>query len=51
MDDYRITWAQEGRAGRQESVVKYSESAAADYADYKAAEPGVSDVRVEPVKK
>ncbi|MFD4392614.1 hypothetical protein [Streptomyces sp. NPDC058495] len=50
MDDYRITWTQAGREGRQESVVKYSETAAEDYAGYKRDEPGVTDVRIEPVR-
>ncbi|MFC9736199.1 hypothetical protein ACFWG5_34390 [Streptomyces hydrogenans] len=51
MDDYRITWAQEGREDRRISAVKYDKSAAEDYAGYKRAEPGVSDVRIEPVTK
>ncbi|MFF8410599.1 hypothetical protein [Streptomyces omiyaensis] len=51
MDDYRITWTQEGREERQVSCVKYSEGAAKDYAGYKQAEVGVSDVRIEPVKE
>lgn len=51
MDDYRITWTQEGREGRQQSVVTYDKAAAEDYAGYKQAAPGVTDVRIEPVKK
>ena len=49
MDDYRITWTQEGHGERMVSAVKYSEGAAQDYAGYKRDEPGVIDVRVEPV--
>jgi len=49
MDDYRITWTQEGHEERMVSAVKYSEGAAQDYAGYKRDEPGVTDVRIEPV--
>ncbi|MFF6794344.1 hypothetical protein ACFY9C_35340 [Streptomyces filamentosus] len=48
MDSYRITWTQEGREERRESAVKYSKTAVEDYAGYKRAQPGVSDVRIEP---
>ncbi|MEU3400709.1 hypothetical protein [Streptomyces filamentosus] len=48
MDNYRLTWVKEGRERRQVSAVKYSAAAAEDYASYKQAQPGVSDVRIEP---
>lgn len=51
MDDYRLTWTQEGRDSRQESAVKYSKTAAEDYAGYKRNEADVSDVQVVPAAK
>ncbi|MFH9736830.1 hypothetical protein ACH4MA_03940 [Streptomyces roseolus] len=50
MDDYRIIWTQEGRDGRQESVVTYDKAAAEGHAGCKRAKPGVSDVRIEPAR-
>jgi hypothetical protein len=50
MENVRITWTQEGLTERQESAVLYSPSAAEDYVAYKAAEPGVSDVRTVPAQ-
>ncbi|MFF0143529.1 HNH endonuclease [Streptomyces sp. NPDC005227] len=42
--DLKITWMQGGL--RHESVVRYDAKSAGDYAGYKRAEPGVSDVRI-----
>ncbi|WP_319347832.1 HNH endonuclease [Streptomyces sp. NY05-11A] len=44
MENFKITWMQDGL--RRESVVRYSAKAAGDYASYKRAEEGVSDVRI-----
>ncbi|MEH0397648.1 hypothetical protein QA789_18695 [Streptomyces sp. B21-088] len=44
MENFKITWMQGGL--RRESVVRYSAKAAGDYASYKRAEAGVSDVRI-----
>lgn len=44
MENFKITWMQNGH--RRESVVRYSAKAAGDYASYKRAEDGVSDVRI-----
>ncbi|MFF2306036.1 hypothetical protein ACFVVP_26460 [Streptomyces sp. NPDC058128] len=50
MKSYRLEWTKKGRDERQVSAVMYGESAAEDYKTRKAAEPGVTDVQVVPVK-
>ncbi|MFD7555508.1 HNH endonuclease signature motif containing protein [Streptomyces sp. NPDC059835] len=44
MGNFKITWLQDDL--RRESVVSYSTTAVGDYAGYKRAEEGVSDVRI-----
>ncbi|MFB9558564.1 hypothetical protein [Streptomyces roseoviridis] len=48
MENYKITWIQDGHDGRRESAVSFSPEAAETYrADY-AARAGVSDVQIVP---
>ncbi|MCX5388495.1 hypothetical protein [Streptomyces sp. NBC_00094] len=50
MQSYRLTWMLEGRDEQQVSTVSYDANSAKHYKARKAAEDGVSEVEIIPVK-
>ena len=46
MNNYKITWMQDGQAQRRESAVSFSRTAAEAYLSDYEARPGTSDVRI-----
>ncbi|MFD0367683.1 hypothetical protein [Streptomyces sp. NPDC127114] len=50
MQDFKITWIQQGRDGRRESVVSFDLASAEQYLPSYEARPGALDVRIVPVE-